>query len=441
MFSSFVKRGFFFKSLVTVVLLFYLNFVSIKPAYAISTVDGCSRQPSCAKAFLGATGARTVLATKKANLVTKTINVDTINLSKGNKLTTALRSFGTKSILFGFGSYLAEKVFGSLISSGVSSVQEKIKDYYCKNHTSDNCDRPGALITGDHALNSYTVVDQRFFSPKNVQYEKINYSYEDKPYTDNDWTNNNPETDYYYLLKEDDLIGGGGTGYSFTSKPTIEPYILPGIAWDEWSTADKFEAIDEYFEDKPKESFDDLIDSNKPSIPDYEPGDTINFNTHFHFDGSDILDGGEKYEVPDDEPDALEDEDDQDPGFEETKELPPDDEDSSDPPPEDEEEEEEQEEEEEEEEVDLCPPDQVESLGCEVELLDQNFLEFAVDKFIQDPRFPFDIFGDLPTSNDNKCPSLEMFDHKKELCFINETFSKLKYPAWILWIYKLVFSL
>ena len=72
-----------------------------------------------------------------------------------------------------------------------------------------------------------------------------------------------------------------------------------------------------------------------------------------------------------------------------------------------------------------------------------NFFEYALDKFLNNPKFPFDIFGNLPQpeETDYQCPTVVMFDYEKELCVVNEGLSVLKYPVWIAWLIKLVLSI
>ena len=72
-----------------------------------------------------------------------------------------------------------------------------------------------------------------------------------------------------------------------------------------------------------------------------------------------------------------------------------------------------------------------------------NFFQYAIDRFITEPKFPFDIFGNLPESGEtaNECPTIELLGYSKEVCAVNDGLALLKYPVWIAWFFKLVLSI
>ena len=69
--KSLLSRGFFFKSLLCLILFLYLNFVQIKPAFAITSVDQCARNVACAKVVFANTGAKAVLKQSAGSVANK----------------------------------------------------------------------------------------------------------------------------------------------------------------------------------------------------------------------------------------------------------------------------------------------------------------------------------------------------------------------------------
>ena len=444
MFKSLVARGFFFKFLATLIVLLYLNFVTVKPAFAISSLDSCMRSTACAKTLLLETGAKQALIKKSGSVAAKTISTSTINLTKGTSAVAKLKTLGSKVILFGLGGYLGEKVLSHLIGKGLDAVQNKVKDHYCLNYDSDNCNRPGVKIT----IDSPTLGLIDLWSPRTMQFEGSNI------YKPNEYfaarTNDSFHT-YYFLNTSPDghvYVSGSTTSYSSSTVPLLSPYTIPGIPWNSWDTGVKNTAVEKYFNEKTLEAVKDLIEKTKPNFPDMEPGDRIIIDTDFSFVGDQVVEKDDEfvYQPQPDNPglpvinppgDGVPPGADfNNPGTNVTKELDKDEDlDLAPVNPNPKEEEKKEEKEPEPTFKEDCPE-------CEVtSFTDQNFLVYASEKFITEPKFPFDIFGDMPKGSDNKCPSLSMFGYEEEFCFINESLRIVKYPIWIKFMFRMVFSI
>lgn len=429
-FKPLIKRGFFFKIFLSIVFFIFVLPINIKPVYSFSTINSCSTNPACASVAFTQTGGKAILKKKASDLVVKTTTKSAVNLTKGTVGRTTIKSLGEKTFILGVGGYIADKIFGHVIDDGIDAIQDKIKNYYCSKVSESFCGVAGVKITTYiTAFNGARYVF--YYSPRTIGFEQGNVVDAGEGAYQR-YTSILPQGyDQYRLLEQDQngdfyIAGGGGGGYWSDIEPEFEPFNIGGVDWDDWEEADKDKAIDEYLKDKPGELFEDLFDTTPVNHPPVESGDEVLIDADFHinpggdgFDsGDDNFIEGEETTDPDPDPDPDLNCDNPDaPNYDPTS---PDC--SNEEPPEEE---------------------KVDCIECDdITFTQKNFFLYAQEKFIDDPRFPFDIFGDLPTAaSANQCPTVELFDMSKELCFINDSLAILKYPVWIAWMFRLVFSI
>ena len=449
MLKSLIVRGFFFKFLLSFVIVTFFNFFTLSPVYAVSSLNSCAKSVACAKTILYETGAKRALISKSGSVAAKTFTTSSINLTKGTSALTKVKSLGSKSILFGAGAYLAEKTIGHLFGNGLDHAQDKVMNYFCLNFDSNNCDRPGVKIS----IDSPTLGTVDLWSPRTLDWEAGNI------YKPNQYfgvrTNSNMYP-YFFLAAHPNgqtYVTTATSSYSSLTVPILTPFTLDGIPWDDWDEGTKNTAVERYFNDKTLEAFKELIEETRPEFPDMEPGDRIIIDTDFSYVGDTVVEKDDEFVyLP--QPDNIDspvisppgnnspdngNPDSGSPGTNVTKDLDKKDKDKDispvnpSPPKEDEPEEEDEEED---------PVFKEECPECELtSFTNQNFLIYAWTKFIDEPKFPFDIFGDMPSGDNNKCPSISMFGYKEEFCIINESLGVLKYPIWIRFMLRMVFSI
>lgn len=388
--KSLFSRGFFFKSLLCLILFLYLNFVQIKFVFAYTTLDRCAADPVCAKTIIIQSGSKEILKKSASSVTTNTLKKTSVNLTTGATATTTIQSYGTKGFLFGVGAKLADLVFGNLVNDGIDAIQDKIYQSFCNNYP-DKCEAGRYIIYPvDAEGNSvhdagykpfeWTGKQTLTFSVRQLTYGQYSVSY---------YNNGN--------------LVGSGRARRF---PAGIIYVKIGDAssnWDSLSDEDKNSAIDDYLDNNYTDLFNDLIDTTPVNLPDYSSGNELYIDGDLNINGNlDVGDGGYKH-IADEEPPPEEEQ----------------------PPPEEEEVTEE------------------DCIDCkELTYTSQNFFVYTQQKFITEPKFPFDIFGDIPfSSSSNECPTVTMFSRSKELCFINDSIGMAKYPVWIAWMFRLVFSL
>ena len=403
MFKSLLSRGFFFKSLLCLILFLYLNFVQIKPAFAVSTYDSCMRNPTCAKAFIAETGAKAVLKESAGTAVKQTVTKSTINLTKGKISNTTISTLGKRVTLFGSGAYLLDKVFGHLIDDGIDVIQDKIYDYFSNSADSD--------IPCTYRVfyeNSRGEKIMFYTTPLNVKPSEYSERLEDVDPTRGSYNiylyHNGNFAHAHYIHRD------GYNGLHFEKADFCGSF-------DDLTDEQKDIAIDKYFDENSEEAFRDLIDTTKVEFPEFEPGDEI-----FIDDGE----GGYRETVPDGESndnsggDITEEEckaNGDNYSLDENG-------DCVEQPPQEEDEE-------------------TECIECkELKYTNKNFFVYAQEKFITEPKFPFDIFGNIPSgSASNRCPTVSMYGRSKEMCFVPDAIGMLKYPVWISWMFRLVLSI
>lgn len=427
MFKSLLRRGFFFKVLLSIIFFIFVLPINIKPVYAFSTIDACMRNPKCAAPFLAESGAKSVLKKKASELVVNNATKTTINLTKNTVARTSISSYGSKIFTFGLGSYIAEKIFGHLIDDGINAVQEKIKNYYCETISSSYCGISGVKITA--YVTGFNEGYRYYYSSRTIGFEEGNVVDNGEGAFQRYISNLPSGYDSYKVLSEDAngefyLSGGGGNAYWSATEPEFEPFNVGGVDWDDWEEGEKDKAIDKYMDEKLEELFDDLVETTPVNHPEIEPGDRVQIDTdkHPNENGDGFDDGDDNFT------EGNESGDDEEPPPSKEKCQSLNGGTCEEPPPENEEEEEENSE---------------DCIECkEITFTEQNFFQYAQSKFINQPKFPFDIFGDLPSAGSaNECPTVAMFNRSKEMCFINDSLGVMKYPVWISWLIKLALSI
>lgn len=453
----FKPRKFFWAFFLFILIVILQFSVYIIPVRAISTISKCSSNPACARQLIQSSGVKSKLVqggkTATNNIVKFNKFSDTGNVI--NSQTINFQSF-VKPVVGALGLSI---IYEYLTDDSVDILRAKVTELYCQEFSSPVCGTQGAVIKTTITAGDLAGQERYYFSDSLNEADNCCKFFYGTYSPINSKSSKNP----YKILIDGQIGGSGATAYSSSTPPEITIEKVNEKNWEDWTQSDRDDAIDllddtdiynEFVQGDLSEFGDvdfnngqgvlvDVVDSDGLVWSDgdlsvEQSGDFFISKSNGEFvvtglsstsesasDSATISDSATTSgsATTSSSETSSESEQQNNSDLVETKDSDLD-----------------------EQKKKIALPDI--DIGFEViceECEEDNFSKITFYDHVYAQmitKFPFDIFGDINSlSSDNECPKILLFDYEKELCFINDSLSGIKYPIWIAWIIRLVLSL